>query len=56
MKEAASACRVKLDDAIKQLRTFIEDVSFAIDYNEKQKFLVQVNFSTKYTESKWGEV
>lgn len=42
VKEAAQACRLKLDEAIKQLRHFIEDISFAIDYEEKQKFLVEV--------------
>ena len=42
MKEAAQACRLKLEDAIKQLRHFIQDISFAIDYEEKQKFLVEV--------------
>ena len=42
VKEAAQACRVKLDEAIKQLKAFIQDVTFAIDYEEKQKFLVGV--------------
>lgn len=43
MKEAAQECRQKLDDAISKLEEFIREISFAIDYEEKQKFLLDVS-------------
>ena len=44
VKEAAQECRQKLDDAISKLEEFIREISFAIDYEEKQNFLLDVSF------------
>ena len=45
IRSSASDCKLKLDEAIQKLRDFIRELSIAIEYEEKQGFLVHVSFS-----------
>merc|ERR1712227_682251 len=40
IRSSASDCKSKLDEAIQKLRDFIRELSIAIEYEEKQWFLV----------------
>lgn len=44
IRSSASDCKSKLDEAIQKLRDFIRELSIAIEYEEKQGFLVHVSF------------
>ena len=48
IRSSASDCKLKLDEAIQKLRDFIRELSIAIEYEEKQGFLVHVSHS-KFT-------
>ena len=43
IRSSASDCKLKLDEAIQKLREFIRELSIAIEYEEKQGFLVHVS-------------
>ena len=45
IRSSASDCKLKLDEAIQKLRDFIRELSIAIEYEEKQGFLVHVSHS-----------
>ena len=43
VRQSAAECKVKLEEAMKKLREFLKEVSVAVDYDQKQQFLITVS-------------
>ena len=53
VRDSAAECKTKLEEAMNKLRAFLREVEKALEYENKQEFLINVSLSAYVCWTPW---
>ena len=53
VRDSAAECKTKLEEAMNKLRAFLREVEKALEYENKQEFLINVSLSASMCWTPW---